>query len=298
MEDETIPTKIQSRYLLWFNRQKLKNKLSIKKPLIIPQRRINTIITFEISRMSFSNDVRITLSNESKEVLSAHDLKCKCVLYDSLIGLTAQGIGKETREDRYLWSLVEIKVLYTRICKEVSKVNFTEDYIYDGCVKRDRTYFHIPLAPSTELTHFEKRLSDEFVFKFKGSTMSVLYGKYKLPSCFKEYLQVNKKVAFISILKQIQYNYRHLDERFQLYYPSDPKIKVRYDGYLMAFHIRELAEGGELEEEKDKAMECLFENGINYNEIAIFTDREKDRADWSLEQFKVKMDTFLTEKNR
>lgn len=270
---------MQSRYLIWFSRDELTRKISIKKPLIIPQKKFNTFIVFELSRSPSSRDVKITLSKESKNLLTSKNLKCKCVFYDSVKCSSSQGISQETVETSYFGSLLEITVLNGNNCGEFSDINFEEDYIYDRSPKRasrvmtDQIYFQIPMQPSTQLTFFEKRLTDEYVFKFKSSLISVLYGKYKLPLDFYNFLEESKMAAFVSMLKQTQYTYKHFDERFELAYGSNSKSMTRFDGYLLAVHIRKIGTG-DLEEEKQKAMEYLFENEINYKEAATSGHKE------------------------
>lgn len=294
--------RIQSRYLLWFNREKLTKKVSVKKPLIIQQKKINTFIVFEICKSSSSKDVEVSLADESKELLKTLDLTCRCVFYDYVTCSTYQDVGHGRRTSGYFGSLVEIKILNGRECKEFSKVEFEKDYIYDRSTKRinrimkDQTYFHIPLLPSTQPSTFTKKLSDEYVFKFRSSTISVLSGQYSLPADFSKYLKANNKVAFVSVLKQATYTFKHFDQRFELSYGINPKSKPRYDGYLLAIHIREVKEDGDLEKEKQKAWESLLENEINYVESALCKYKsalQKERDEWTFEKFKHKMETFF-----
>lgn len=262
---------MQSRYLIWFSKEELTRKISIKKPLVIPQKKFNTFIVFELSRSPSLRDVKITLSKESKNLLTSKNLKCKCVFFDSVKCSSSKGINQETVETRYFGSLLEITVLNGSNCSEFSEINFEEDYIYDRSPKRatrvmnDQIYFQIPMQPSTRLTFFEKRLTDEYVFKFKSSLISVLYGKYKLPMDFYKFLEESKMAAFVSMFKQTQYTYKHFDERFELSYGSNSSSMTRFDGYLLAVHIRKLGDG-DLEEEKQKAKQYLLENEINYKE--------------------------------
>lgn len=268
---------MQSRYIIWFNREDLQKKISIKKPLIIPQKKFNTFIILELSKSS--KDIKITLSKESKELLTNKNLKCKCVFYDSVKCSTSQGINQESIETKYFGTLLEITVLNGTNCNEFSDIHFEEDYIYDRSPKRpsrvmsDQIYFQIPMQPSTQLTYFEKKLKDEYSFRFKSSLISVLYGKYKFPMDFYKFLEENKMVAFVSMLKQTQYTYKHFDERFELTYGNNSKNTTRFDGYLLAVHIRKF-DGGDIEDEKQKAMKFLFENEINYKETASTGQKE------------------------